>query len=45
MADPVPDRIEWSGPDYARLIRPDRVHGSLYVTQLLDPSADRWRDA
>ena len=67
-----------TGPDYPRLIKPDRVHGSLYtdprvfadelariwyrtwvyveletliwlpdghLTQLLDPSADRWRDA
>ena len=45
MADPVRDRPE---PDYARLTKPDRVHGSLYegyLTQLPDPSADRWRDA
>jgi len=45
MADPVRDR---PGPDYPGLIKPDRVHGSLYtghLTQLLDPSADRWRDA
>jgi hypothetical protein len=53
MADPVRDR---PGPDYPGLIKPGRVHGSLYtdprvfadeghLTQLLDPSADRWRDA
>jgi hypothetical protein len=28
MADPVRDR---SGRNYARLIKPDRVHGSLYT--------------
>ena len=28
MADPVRDR---PGPDYPGLIRPDRVHGSLYT--------------
>ena len=32
MADPVRDR---PGPDYARLIEPDRVRGSLYT----DPRA------
>jgi hypothetical protein len=36
MANPVRDP---AGPDYARLIEPDRVHGSL------DPTAERWRDA
>jgi len=40
-----------SGPDYPRLIKPDRAHGTIvwlpdgHLTQLLDPSADRWRDA
>jgi hypothetical protein len=98
MADPVRDRREWSGPDYAWLIRlpdlelegdkvpvvdsefadvsvevdtaangprlrlEDRRAGRIrfldaleletivwlpdgHLTQLLDPSADRWRDA
>ena len=31
MADPVRDRRQLSGPDYAWLIQPDRVHGSLYT--------------
>ena len=37
-----------TGPDYPRLIKPGRVHVWLpdgHLTQLLDPSADRWRDA
>ena len=53
MTDPARDRREWSGPDYAGRVRfldaleletivwlPDG-----HLTQLLDPSADRWRDA
>jgi hypothetical protein len=34
MADPVPERpggLGGPGPHYARLIEPDRVHGSLYT--------------
>jgi hypothetical protein len=48
MTHPVRDRT-WL--DYARLIEPGRVLETLiwlpegHLTQLLDPSADRWRDA
>jgi hypothetical protein len=33
-----------TGPDDPRLIKPDRVPEG-HLTPLLDPSADRWRDA
>ena len=33
-----------TGPDYPRLIQPDRVPEG-HLIPLPDPSADRWRDA
>jgi hypothetical protein len=50
MADPARDRRErsgLSGPDYVHALELETIVWlpDGHLTQLLDPSADRWRDA
>ena len=45
MADPARDLRQWSGPGYAYALETIVWRPDGHLTQLLDPSADRWRDA